>query len=182
MFVIHHNNQTNLSVDARYKKPVERTCMRIILLQTGKTRDPFIVDGMAGFSKRMERYAPFRIETVPDLKNSGNLTMKEVQEKEGEQIIRKIRNGDYVILLDERGKTFDSIGFARHLNKLEGSVNQLVFVIGGPFGFSARIYERANELFSLSRLTFSHQLVRLVFMEQLYRAYTILNGEAYHHA
>jgi 23S rRNA (pseudouridine1915-N3)-methyltransferase len=130
----------------------------------------------------MVRYAPFGIVTLPDLKNSRNMGMKEVQEKEGASMLKKIRPGDHVILLDERGRSFDSIAFARHLNALEGRIGHLVFVIGGPYGFSDGMYARANEKFSLSRLTFSHQLVRVIFMEQIYRAFTLLKGEPYHHA
>ena len=155
--------------------------MRITLLQSGKTRDRFIIEGVEEFRKRVVRYAPFVIETVPDLKNTRNMTMKEVQEKEGGMILKRIKPGDYLILLDERGKEFHSIGFAEHLNKLEGRVNHVIFVIGGPYGFSEAVYSRANEKFSLSKLTFSHQLIRLLFMEQIYRTFTILKGEPYHH-
>lgn len=155
--------------------------MRITLLQTGKTRDRFIIEGVEEFRKRVVRYAPFVIETVPDLRNSRNMTMKEVQEKEGDMILKRIKAGDYLILLDERGKEFHSIGFAEHLNKLEGRVNHVFFVIGGPYGFSEAVYSRANEKFSLSKLTFSHQLIRLLFMEQIYRSFTIRKGEPYHH-
>jgi 23S rRNA (pseudouridine1915-N3)-methyltransferase len=155
--------------------------MRITLLQTGKTRDHFILEGVEEFRKRVVRYAPFVIETIPDLRNSRNMTMKEVQEKEGSMILKRIKATDYLILLDERGKEFHSIGFAEHLNKLEGRVNHVLFVIGGPYGFSEEVYSRANEKFSLSKLTFSHQLIRLLFMEQIYRSFTILKGEPYHH-
>ncbi len=108
--------------------------------------------------------------------------MKEVQEKEGRLILKRLNPGSYMILLDERGQEFHSIAFAEYLNSLEGRVNQLLFVIGGPYGFSQEVYEKADGLVSLSKLTFSHQLVRVIFMEQLYRAYTILKGEPYHHA
>ena len=155
--------------------------MRITLLQTGKTRDRFIIEGVEEFRKRVVRYVPFVIETVPDLRNSRNMSTKEVQEKEGGMILKRIKAGDYLILLDERGKEFHSIGFAEHLNKLEGRVNHVIFVIGGPYGFSEAVYSRANEKFSLSKLTFSHQLIRLLFMEQIYRSFTILKGEPYHH-
>lgn len=156
--------------------------MRITLLQTGKTRDDYLLKGINEFNKRIVRYVPFKIEVVPDLKNSRNMTMKEVQKKEGDQILKKIKPDTYVILLDERGREFTSISFAEHLNSLEGRVNHIMFVIGGPYGFSEEVYNRANEKFSLSRLTFSHQMVRLLFMEQLYRTFTILKGEPYHHA
>lgn len=156
--------------------------MRITLIQNGKTRDPFIVEGVEGFRKRIVRYVPFNIETIPDLKNSRNMTMKEVQDSEGTMLLKRIEVVDYLILLDERGKEFTSIEFAKHLNSLQGKIKQLVFVIGGPYGFSDEVYLRANASLSLSRLTFSHQLVRVLFMEQLYRAFTILKGEPYHYA
>ncbi len=124
--------------------------MRITLMQTGKTKDPFIREGVEEFRKRMIRYAPFSIETMPDLKNSRNMTMKEVQENEGNSILKRIKPGIIVILLDERGKMYDSIAFAKHLNSLEGRVNHLLFVIGGPYGFSEEVYKRANEKLSLS--------------------------------
>jgi 23S rRNA (pseudouridine1915-N3)-methyltransferase len=155
--------------------------MRITLLQTGKTRDSFILEGVEEFRKRVVRYVPFKIETVPDLKNSRNMSMKEVQEKEGAMILKRVKAGDHVILLDERGKEYQSIGFAEHLNLLEGRVNHLLFVIGGPYGFSEEVYRRSDEKFSLSRLTFSHQMIRLLFLEQIYRSFTILKGEPYHH-
>jgi len=155
--------------------------MRISLLQTGKTRDRFIIEGVEEFRKRVVHYVPFSIETIPDLKNSRNMSMKEVQQKEGAMILKRIKPGDYLVLLDEGGKEFRSIGFAKHLNSLEGRVNHVIFLIGGPYGFSEELYKRGNEKLSLSRLTFSHQLIRLLFMEQLYRAFTILKGEPYHH-
>lgn len=156
--------------------------MRITLIENGKTRDAFIREGVELYRSRMSRYVPFRIETLPDLKNSRHMTMKEVMEKEGQVLLKRLKPGNYVILLDERGQQFDSISFAEYLNSLEGTVNQLDFVIGGPYGFSEEVYKRADALLSLSRLTFSHQLVRVIFMEQLYRAFTILKGEPYHHA
>ena len=156
--------------------------MRITLIESGKTRDPFIREGVELYRSRVSRYVPFRIETLPDLKNSRNLTMKEVMEKEGQILLKRLKPEDYVILLDERGQQFHSISFAEYLNALEGKVNQLSFVIGGPYGFSQEVYDRADTMLSLSKLTFSHQLVRVIFMEQLYRAFTILKGEPYHHA
>lgn len=156
--------------------------MRITLLESGKTKDSFIKEGVELFRRRIVHYLPFRIETLPDLKNTRNLSMKDVQEKEGQFILKALKPGDFMVLLDERGKEFDSISFAEYLNGLEGRVNHLLFVIGGPYGFSDEVYKRADALLSLSKLTFSHQLVRVIFMEQLYRAYTILKGEPYHHA
>jgi 23S rRNA (pseudouridine1915-N3)-methyltransferase len=151
-------------------------------MESGKTRDPFIKEGVELFRKRVVRYIPFKIETIPDLKNTRNLTMKEVQNQEAALLLKRIRPTDHLLLLDERGKEYNSISFAEYLNSLEGRVNHLVFVIGGPYGFSEEVYHRAEGKLSLSRLTFSHQLVRVIFMEQLYRAYTILKGEPYHHA
>jgi 23S rRNA (pseudouridine1915-N3)-methyltransferase len=156
--------------------------MRITLIESGKTRDPFIREGVELFRKRVVRYVPFQIETIPDLKNTRNLSMKEVQDQEAALVLKRIRPADHVVLLDERGKEYDSIAYAEYLNSLEGRVNHLVFVIGGPYGFGDEAYKRANAKLALSRLTFSHQLVRVVFLEQLYRAYTILKGEPYHHA
>jgi len=151
-------------------------------MESGKTRDPFIKEGVELFRKRVVRYIPFKIETIPDLKKTRNLTMKEVQNQEGALLLKRIRPTDHLVLLDERGQEYNSISFAEYLNSLEGRVNHLVFVIGGPYGFSEEVYERADGKLSLSRLTFSHQLVRVIFLEQLYRAYTILKGEPYHHA
>ena len=156
--------------------------MRITLIECGKSRDAFIREGVGLFRKRVERYAPFRIETVPDLKKTRNLTMQEVQEQEGSQMLRRIKPGDFLVLLDERGAQYTSIQFAEYLNSLEGRIAHLVFAIGGPYGFNTAMYERADAKLSLSSLTFSHQLVRVIFMEQLYRAFTILKGEPYHHA
>jgi len=150
-------------------------------MESGKTRDSFIKEGVEVFRKRLIHYVPFKIETLPDLKKTRNLSMKEVQSQEAALIIKGLKASDYVVLLDERGKEFNSISFAEHLNSLEGRVNHLVFVIGGPYGFSEEVYQRAQAKISLSRLTFSHQLVRVIFLEQLYRAYTILKGEPYHH-
>jgi len=156
--------------------------MRITLIENGKTRDPFIREGVELFQKRIERYVPFRIETLPDLKNARTLNMQEVQKKEGALLLKRIKDRDYLVLLDERGSSYDSIAFAEHLNQLEAKISHLVFAIGGPYGFSEELYTHAREKISLSKMTFSHQLVRLIFMEQLYRAFTILKGEPYHHA
>lgn len=156
--------------------------MRITLIENGKTRDSFIREGVDQYKKRVVRYVPFKIETIPDLKKTRNLTMKEVQEQEANLLMKRIRQTDFVVLLDERGKQYDSIAFAEYLNSLEGRVNHLCFIIGGPYGFSERVYKRADAKISLSKLTFSHQLIRILFLEQLYRAFTILKGEPYHHA
>ena len=156
--------------------------MRITLLETGKTKDDYILKGIGEFKKRVARYVPFEILTIPDLRNSRNMTMKEVMNKEGAQILKRVKPDHYVILLDERGEEYTSIDLAGYLNSLEGKVRHILFVIGGPYGFSDEVYARADARISLSRLTFSHQMVRLIFMEQLYRTFTILRGEPYHHA
>ncbi|MFO7934560.1 MAG: 23S rRNA (pseudouridine(1915)-N(3))-methyltransferase RlmH [Bacteroidales bacterium] len=155
--------------------------MRINLIQTGKTSETFIEEGVEMFRKRIVHYVPFGIETVQDLKKRRSMTMKEVQDAEGVLLLKRIREGDHVVLLDERGDEYTSISFAEHLNGLQGRINRLLFIIGGAYGFSEDLYRRADSMMSLSRLTFSHQLVRLIFMEQLYRAFTILKGEPYHH-
>jgi len=169
-------------VPCKIQKPVDLSFMRITLIESGKTKDPFIREGVELFRQRLIHYVPFQIETLPDLKNTRNMTMKEVQEKEGKLLLKRLKSGDFMILLDERGKEYHSISFAEYLNGLEGRVNHLLFVIGGPYGFSEEVYARADAKLSLSKMTFSHQLVRVIFMEQLYRAFTILKGEPYHHA
>lgn len=156
--------------------------MRITLIENGKTRESYIREGVDQYKKRVVRYVPFKIETLPDLKNTRSMTMKEVQEQEANLLLKRIKQTDFMVLLDERGQQFDSIAFAEYMNSLEGRVNHLWFVIGGPYGFSEKVYKRANAKISLSKLTFSHQLIRIIFMEQLYRAFTILKGEPYHHA
>ena len=134
------------------------------------------------FCKRIPHYIPFEMKVIPDLKNTRNLTEDQQKEKEGELILQQLTGGDELILLDEKGQQKSSVGFARFLEKkmLVGT-KQLIFVIGGPYGFSAKVYEKAAQKMSLSAMTFSHQMVRLIFLEQLYRAFTIIKGEPYHH-
>lgn len=156
--------------------------MEIVLLTVGKTTTPYIRTGIEEYEKRLKRYVPFRIISLPDVKASskgGN----EIQKKsEGERILAELGPSDLVTLLDERGTMPTSVGFSEILNKgmLTGRKRH-VFVVGGPFGFSQAVYDRADSLLSLSRMTFSHEMVRLFFAEQLYRAMTILRGEHYHH-
>jgi len=156
--------------------------MRIRLIQMGKTREEYVKEGVEVFRRRLVRYVPFETVTVPDLKNSRNMTMKETMEKEAQLLLKRISVDDHVVLLDERGDEYSSIELAEYIHSLESRVKQVVFVSGGAYGFSEAAYRRADSRLSLSRLTFSHQLVRLVFMEQLYRAFTILKGGPYHHA
>ena len=156
--------------------------MKAILLSVGKTDDDFDAQAIDVFKKRLGFYIPFDMEFVPDLKNTKNLSEKEQKNLEGEGILNRIQPGDYVVLLDDKGKQYSSTEFARFMEKKSHSVpKRLVFVVGGPYGFSDDVYSRANEKLSLSKMTFTHQMVRLVFVEQLYRAMTILNGEPYHH-
>jgi len=156
--------------------------MRIKLLVIGKTDDKYLQEGIQKFMKRISHYIPFEMKVIPDLKNARNLTETVQKEKEGELILQQLGSGDELILLDEKGTQNTSAGFAQFLEKkmLAGS-RQLVFVIGGPYGFSEKVYEKAMQKISLSAMTFSHQMVRLIFLEQLYRAFTIIRGEPYHH-
>lgn len=156
--------------------------MKIQLLLSGKTRFPFIREGIEEYKRRLVHYTDFQIRELPDLKNSGSWPEKKVKEEEARIILKAIDNRDYVVLLDEGGKQMDSIAFAGLLEKQQfGSFRTMFFVVGGPYGFAGEVYKRANFELSLSKMTFSHQLVRLIFLEQLYRAYTIIRGEPYHH-
>lgn len=156
--------------------------MKISLLVIGKTDAGYFVDAIREYENRLRHYLPFEINVIPDIKNSKNLTVDQQKEKEGELILKNIQPGDYLVLLDERGKEYSSLQFASYIEKKTHTVNKrLVFVIGGPYGFSEDVYKKASEKISLSKMTFSHQMIRLVFVEQLYRAMTILNNEPYHH-
>jgi len=156
--------------------------MKISLICIGKTDDSYLIQGIDSFQKRLKFYINFKMVVIPDIKNSKNLS-KEVQKaKEAEQILKLISNTDCIILLDERGKEYRSIEFADFLNKkMVSSTQHLVFVIGGPYGFDTSIEKRADGKISLSKMTFSHQMIRLFFSEQLYRAFSILKNEPYHH-
>jgi 23S rRNA (pseudouridine1915-N3)-methyltransferase len=148
----------------------------------GKTRFPFIRDGVGEYLGRMKRYTDFRIRELPEIRSTGSWPQGRVMEEEGRRILKSLSDKDFVILLDERGEMMDSIRFAEFLEHKHGDRTQrLVFVVGGAFGFSPGTYGRANMQLSLSRMTFSHQLVPLIFIEQLYRAFTIIRGAPYHH-
>ncbi|MES2873978.1 MAG: 23S rRNA (pseudouridine(1915)-N(3))-methyltransferase RlmH [Bacteroidota bacterium] len=156
--------------------------MKITLLTIGKTEDKYLLDGIEVYLKRLKHYIPFKITEIPELKGTKNLSRDQQKSKEAELIFKNINNTDHVILLDENGQDLSSKQFSAFLNKkMVGGQQHVVFVIGGPYGFSEEIYTRSNEKISLSRMTFSHQMIRLFFIEQLYRAYTILKGEPYHH-
>jgi 23S rRNA (pseudouridine1915-N3)-methyltransferase len=156
--------------------------MKICLLVIGKTDDAYLQKGIEIYLKRIPHYISFEMKVIPDLKNSKNISEEQQKEKEGELILQQLNTSDDVILLDEQGMESSSVGFARFLEKKMGSgIKRMVFVIGGPYGFSGNVYSRANGKVCLSRMTFSHQMVRLICVEQLYRALTILKGEPYHH-
>lgn len=156
--------------------------MKITLLTVGKTEDEYLQKGIARYLKRLKHYVPFKMLELPELKNNKNLSQDQQKAKEAEMIFKNISSTDHVILLDEHGQDFSSIQFSEFLNKrLTESVQHLVFLVGGPYGFDQTVYNRATGKVSLSRMTFSHQMVRLFFVEQLYRAFTILKGEPYHH-
>lgn len=156
--------------------------MRIALIQTGKTTDKHIDAVAELYTSRIKKYSVFDIITLPDLKNSGNFSIREQKIREGEKIIRAVSIDDYVILLDERGKELRTIEFSGWMGKLFMIPRKrIVFIIGGPWGFSEEVQSRADYKMSLSLMTFPHQLVRLLFLEQLYRSFTIIRGEPYHH-
>jgi 23S rRNA (pseudouridine1915-N3)-methyltransferase len=156
--------------------------VKISLLTIGKTEEKYLKEGIEKYIKRLKHYVSFQVIELPELKNTKNLSEDQQKDKEAELVFKSISNTDYLILLDERGQELSSLQFSRFLNKkMLGSVQHLVFIIGGPYGFNEKVYSRANDKLSLSRMTFSHQMIRLFFVEQLYRAFTILKGEPYHH-
>jgi len=156
--------------------------MKIQLWIVGKITQDFVEWGLTEFCGRIKHYLPFEMRVIPDIKNTKNLSSEQIKEKEGEGILKIIQPGDYIVLLDERGREFTSLQFSEYIEKKTHTVSKsLVFIIGGPYGFSQKVQEAAQEKIALSKMTFSHQLVRLIFAEQLYRALTILNREPYHH-
>ena len=156
--------------------------MNIKLIAVGKTDNPALQQLISTYEKRLSYYINFELQLLPDIKNSKSLSEEQQKIKEGELILSYVEPSHHLILLDERGKEYTSIAFADELQKKMNTViQQLTFVIGGPYGFSQAVYQRANSKLSLSKLTFSHQMIRLFFVEQLYRAFTILRNEPYHH-
>jgi 23S rRNA (pseudouridine1915-N3)-methyltransferase len=156
--------------------------MKIALLQTGKTTDKYIEELIDLYANRIRRYSVFEIITIPDVKNTRNMPVPEQKTKEAARIIQSVSEEDYVILLDEKGKELRTIEFSGTLEKMFFlPKKRIVFVIGGAWGFTEAVYHRADFKMSLSKMTFPHQLVRLLFLEQLYRAFTIIKGEPYHH-
>lgn len=154
--------------------------MKTILILVGKTQNKHFIAGINDYTERIAHYMPFEIRTIPELKTP-RVSPRPNKRKEGQLILQELQNSDTVVLLDEHGKEFRSIELADWLQHKQNTARRLVFVIGGPYGFSPEVYARANDKISLSRLTFSHQMVRLIFVEQLYRACTIIKGEPYHH-
>ena len=156
--------------------------MNITLLTVGKTDRNWVWDGVETYRSRLKHYIPFTVNEIPELKNVSSMSREQIRAKEGELILKHIRPSDELILLDGRGKEMSSVELARMMeNRLSGSGRDIVFVIGGAYGFSCKVYDRSDSMLSLSRMTFSHQMVRVIFAEQLYRAFTIIKGEPYHH-
>ena len=154
--------------------------MKIALVVIGKTDAGYFVEAINEYKNRLVHYIPFEMEVIPDIKNVKNLSEVQQKEKEGELILKTLQSGDYLVLLDDKGKEFTSMQFSAYIEKKMHTI-RLVFVVGGPYGFSEAVYKAASEKISLSKMTFSHQMIRLIFIEQIYRAMTILNNEPYHH-
>lgn len=155
--------------------------MKSELILIGKTSEKLYINGINDYAERINHYLPFAIRTIPALKNTKNITQEQQKQAEGEQILKLLQPSDTVVLLDEHGKENTSMEMVKWLANKQQTSKKLVFIIGGPYGFSQEVYNRANEKISLSKMTFSHQMVRLIFTEQLYRACTIIKGESYHH-
>lgn len=156
--------------------------MKIVLVVVGKTSTPWVTEGLDYFLEKLKHYAPFELLTVPDIKAGKTLTQEMQKERESSAVLASLQPSDQVMLLDERGKEMTSVGFSQTLQAaMLAGTKRLVFVIGGPYGFSQTLYNRANGLLSLSKMTLTHEMARLFFVEQLYRAQTILKGQPYHH-
>jgi 23S rRNA (pseudouridine1915-N3)-methyltransferase len=156
--------------------------MKIEFLLIGKTEAAYLRDGISLYEERLKHYTSYSKKEIPDIKNSSSLSKEQVKEREGEQILKNLTETDELVLLDERGAQLTSEDFALRVERWSvRGVKKIVFAVGGAYGFSDALYKRANEKISLSRMTFSHQMVRVIFLEQLYRAFTIIKGEPYHH-
>lgn len=156
--------------------------MKVTLIVVGKTLEQYFVKAIQEYTNRVNHYIGFNIEVIPELRNTKSLSTDQQKEKEADLILKALQPGDVVVLLDEHGKEYRSIEFAQWMERKMHTVNKrLVFVVGGPYGFSQRIYDAAHEKLSLSKMTFSHQMIRLIFVEQIYRAMSILNNSPYHH-
>lgn len=156
--------------------------MKVSLIYVGKTKENYLQEGEKEYFKRINRYISFDLVEIPDIKNGKNKSEEEIKILEGDIILKKLKNTDYAVLLDENGRQFTSVQFADYMQRQFNAGSQgLIFIIGGAYGFSEALYQRADAKLSLSKMTFSHQMVRMFFMEQLYRGMTILNNEPYHH-
>ena len=156
--------------------------MKILFLVIGKTDEDYLITGIKKYVGRLGHYVPFELKEIPDIRNRKTLSEEQQKKAESFLLLSQLQPGDRVVLLDERGKNYTSVEFSEVLERqLASGVKRLVFIVGGPYGFAQEVYQRADALLSLSPMTFSHQMVRLVFVEQLYRAFTILKGEQYHH-
>lgn len=165
----------------RYLNPQFFIHMRISLLVVGKTTDARLLSLIDDYRNRLQHYVPFSLEVLPELRNAKSLSEEQQKTAEGEMILRAVPSAAEMMLLDEHGKEFRSVEFSEYLQKKMSAGRDIVFVVGGPYGFSEAVYQRANGKISLSKMTFSHQMVRLFFVEQIYRAMTILRHEPYHH-
>ena len=156
--------------------------MKIVLLAIGKTNEQYLIEGISQYQKRLKHYIQFEMLEIPNIKKAKNFSNTDLMKREGELILKQLQSSDHLVLLDDKGKDFTSLKLSEKLQSwmLSGK-KRLVFVIGGAYGFSEDVYARGNEKLSLSKMTFSHQMVRLFFVEQIYRGYTILNNEPYHH-
>ena len=156
--------------------------MKITLLTVGKTDRDWVKQGLDIYVSRLKHYIPFSVVEIPELKNVSSLTKDQIKTREGELILKNVRPADDLILMDERGKQYTSVELAKVIqDKISYAGKDMVFVIGGAYGFSEAVYRRADSRISLSKMTFSHQMVRAIFVEQIYRAFTIMRGEPYHH-
>lgn len=156
--------------------------MEITLVVIGKTNTKYLIEGIDEYCNRLKHYIPFSILQLPDIKNTKKLSVDQQKDSEGKSLLDVLKPGDCVVLLDERGKEYSSLTFSDYLQrKMNSGLRRLVFIVGGPYGFSNAVYERADEKISLSKMTFSHEMIRLFFTEQIYRAMTIIRGEPYHH-
>ena len=156
--------------------------MKLKLIFVGKTEDDYIIKGCSIYEKRLKNYLPTEVIVIPALKNAKKLRFEQQKQKEGELIMKQVENADFVVLMDEKGKEFRSVEFANFFQqKMNSGIKNLVLIIGGPYGFSPGVYARANQKVALSKMTFSHQMIRLLLVEQCYRAFSILKNEPYHH-
>lgn len=155
--------------------------MKVHFWVIGKTNEQYLKEGIEIYCKRLARYIPFNYNIIPDIRNAGKLSVTALKAKEAEQVLGLLKGDDYLIILDERGKSYDSVAFAKSIEGwLQLSKKRMVFLVGGAYGFDEKLYQRADQKLSFSKMTFSHQMIRLFFVEQLYRAMTILRNEPYH--